>query len=180
MDLIILGVLGLVLSALGFLVMRDARRPAVGRQGWDERELDPICHASPCRAAACQGEACKAAPCHADLVRPVVDLSRLEQRHERLLEVLDSHMDRMNRLASEERVRDRDQHAELLSALRADVQGIADRGAETVIGLAEMCSDLGYAVDTAHDTALRQVRKERQKVLRDKIARARAARLERQ
>jgi hypothetical protein len=174
MDLIILGVLGIVVMALGYLVARVERvleqRPIVvaSRQA--------SCHAQACQSEPCQGEPCKAAPCHAELVRPVVDLSGIERRLAQIDDALEAGVERINRLASEERVRDRDQHAELLHALRQDVQGIANREAETVLGLAAMCSELGSSADTAYDVALRQVRKERQKVLREKIARARAAR----
>jgi hypothetical protein len=171
MDLIILGVLGIVVAAQGYLATRV------------ERLIErPLAEKASCFAS-CHAQACQSEPCRAELVQPIVagvDLSGVIQRLEAIDRGLESGVDRINRLAREERQRDRDQHAELLSALRADVQGIADRGAETVLGLAEACSELGYSVDTAHDTALRQVRKERQRVLRDKIARARAARLERQ
>jgi hypothetical protein len=172
MELLILGVLGVVLIALGFLVMRDARRPVA-----EPSRCFASCDAQPCKSQPCEGEPCKAAPCHAELVRPVVDLSGLERRLGELALGLDAGMARVTSLAADELRRDREQHAELLAALRADVRQMVDREAETVIGLAEMCSDLGYSADTAHDVALRQVRKERQRVLRDKIARARAARL---
>ena len=173
MDLVILGVLGVVVIALGFVVQQLARlnaRPAAAGTS---------CFAS-CHAQACQAEPCGATPCLAQPPEPCraerVDLSGLDGRLGELSVALDAGMEQVHRLAIEERARDRAQHAEVLQALRSDVQQLVGREADTVLGLAQVCSDLGHAADRSIETATQVVRAERQRALREKIRAARARR----
>jgi hypothetical protein len=69
MELLSLGVNGVVLMALGFLMMRVERllrKPDVRVQA---------CQSTPCRSEACRAEPCKAAPCEASLFAKSVEQS---------------------------------------------------------------------------------------------------------